>query len=461
MRYLIVGFILFSMVKVGWSQTLTLDEFIRQVKEEHPRSRQIRLKEEMASAKFLKAKGGFDPSLSFDSNQKNYDQKSYYQLVNGELKVPTNFGVAFKTGYEWSRGLYVNPENNTPGGGLMYGGISVPLGRDLWIDERRTIRRKANIGLELADAEIKGEMNEWLFQAVLQYLEWQQLYMSSEVFSAAMKNVEERKEAIQRQIISGDRPAIDSTEIEIQRQMMELSVRQINLDRQKAQNKLERFYWQGSQQLIIKEDTRPEVNFINSEVNQETLANLDEFQESHPELIQYRYMLKQLEIDKKFARDRLKPDLRFSYNPILEPVGENIFTNLSWDNQKWGLAFYMPLFLRKERGALQLAEIEIKSTELEQNDKTSYLYAQYKNSVLEYMNIKEQYQLYRDIVNNYETMYNSERKLFEIGESSLFVVNSREQSLVQAKLKEIELGIKLKKAYFSMRYGAGQLPELF
>ncbi|MFB0910231.1 MAG: transporter, partial [Flavobacterium sp.] len=44
-----------------------------------------------------------------------------------------------------------------------------------------------------------------------------------------------------------------------------------------------------------------------------------------------------------------------------------------------------------------------------------------------------------DLVNNYITMLQSEERLFTFGESSLFLINSRESSLITAQLNAISL----------------------
>ncbi|MBL0101684.1 MAG: hypothetical protein IPP49_17985 [Saprospiraceae bacterium] len=106
---------------------------------------QARLQPEFAAAEWLKAKGGFDPSLSGNVSQKYYDGKDYYSLFSGELKIPTAIGADVKTGFEQNRGSFLGPENATPTGGLYYAGISMPLGQGLIIDERRAALRSADI----------------------------------------------------------------------------------------------------------------------------------------------------------------------------------------------------------------------------------------------------------------------------------------------------------------------------
>ena len=51
----------------------------------------------------------------------------------------------------------------------------------------------------------------------------------------------------------------------------------------------------------------------------------------------------------------------------------------------------------------------------------------------------EQNQLIEDIVNDYSTLLNAEERKFSFGESSLFLINSRESKLIDAYLKQNEM----------------------
>ncbi len=47
-----------------------------------------------------------------------------------------------------------------------------------------------------------------------------------------------------------------------------------------------------------------------------------------------------------------------------------------------------------------------------------------------------------DIVADYQTMLSAEERKFEVGESSVFLINAREQKLIEATLKANTVGIK-------------------
>ena len=54
-------------------------------------------------------------------------------------------------------------------------------------------------------------------------------------------------------------------------------------------------------------------------------------------------------------------------------------------------------------------------------------------------NLQEQISTINEIINDSRVMLSSERRLFEVGESSIFLINSRENKLIDAQLKQNEI----------------------
>ena len=108
-------------------------------------------------------------------------------------------------------------------------------------------------------------------------------------------------------------------------------------------------------------------------------------------------------------------------------------------NTKGGVNLSFPLFLRKERGDLKLAKLKLQDTRFEiQNTKVSL-----QNKIDAINQELDSYVLQNEvtetIVEDYTTMLTAEERKFFLGESSLFLVNSRESKLIDAKLKAIEI----------------------
>jgi outer membrane protein TolC len=444
-------------------QTLTVKEWIGIVKNNHPLISVAEYQETKAKANLLMSRGSFDPQANFAWNQKNYGGQQYYSIAGGELSIPTTFGVKFKSGYEINRGIFVNPENLSPGNGLLFGGVSIPLGQGLWIDEPRAILRQNEIGVEIGRFAKNEEFNHLIYRAILIYLDWFQAYHTKEVVFSAYKNAEERKNAIRTQVLKGDRPGLDTIEANIQWQQIFLTLQQSELELKNMETSLNTFVWENGENKNILPLYTPEDPDKTILEIPETEMVLDQlaFQKENPFLEPYRLKRQQLDIERKFKRDKLKPDLSVQYNPIFEPVTDSPFSNATLQNNKIGLTFKMPLFLRKERGDIQLANIKISELEATWKEKVSTLYGKYNIYMNEWKVTREQIIVFNQAVAGYKKMYEAEKRLFDTGESSLFLVNTREQTYLQNMIKRIELISKNQKAFYGYHYISGKLPLMF
>lgn len=448
---------------VAQQKTLLLEDFLSDVLKYHPVSLRADLRQEMAIANHLKAKGMLDPTINANIEQKYFENKNYYSIIDGELKIPTKLGIDFKTGYNLNRGAFLNPENKIPDNGLVYGGISLPLGQGLLIDDRRATIKDAEIGLESGKLENYDLKNEILYNASIQYWEWFKAYAIYKILKDSETIALKRYEAVRDYVTNGDRPAIDTIEAGIQVQNIKLGVLTAMLDVKKNQNQLHSYFWnkegswyQSSAELIPS-DLESELTKLPTHYDIQ-IENLN--LESHPYLMQLKNKLRQYDIEIRQKRDKLKPKVNIQYNPIAEALGSKIITDYNINNYKWGIEFKMPLFLRKERGDLQLSNLKLKETELLLLQKTVEIETKLNNYITEWLTTSEQLNQYKETVSQYRQMLDAERKLFDSGESSLFIINSREQAYIQANIKLSEIVAKNRISYLTIWYLAGQMQNV-
>ena len=168
----------------------------------------------------------------------------------------------------------------------------------------------------------------------------------------------------------------------------------------------------------------------------------------------------QLDIDRRLSIEQLKPQINLNYNPLTEAVGTDAFENYSENNYKWGVTVSMPLFLRKGRG--EFAGAKLRQEELTQgiNNKREQLRFQAKAYLNQWTTTFNQIEIYRRTTADYERLLEGERRLFENGESSLFMVNSRETSFINAELKLNELMQKNRLSEWAAYYYLGVLLEV-
>ncbi len=439
---------------------LDFNSFLNRVKEHHPVAVQANLQLEKGNASVMQARGGFDPKAFTEVNQKYYSDNKYYSLIDGGLKIPTWFGLEVKGGYEQNEGLYLNPENNVPAAGLWYAGLSLPLGQGLFIDQRRAELRQAQVYQQSTEVERVALLNEVLYEAGKAYWAWFEAYNKVRIYEEAVALANQRFEAVRQGSFLGDRPAIDTLEAGIQWQNRQLNLQEAQLSFNNASAMLSVFLWEdGIIPLEVAPGTLPpssqQISY--TAVSPQLLGELDSLINNHPNLRQYAFKLDQMEIERRWKKEQLKPTLNLNYNAITEATPGNPLAEYSINNYKWGLSFNMPLFLRKERGSLNMANLKIRETELEYSNKSAALNYKAVAALNEWDNTAGQVQLYTKTVRDYRGLLNGERQMFSAGESSLFMVNSRELGYINAQLKLVELLTKNQKASLESRYALGIL----
>lgn len=415
----------------------TYTEFLGYVKKHHPLALKAQLKISEAQAKLMKARGAFDPKLEAEFNQKEFGDKKYYSLFNGSFKIPTWYGIEIKAAFDNNEGIYLNPENNTSYNGLTSLGVSIPLGQELFINQRMADLKKAKVYQNLNEAERKIAITDLIYEATLSYLKWKRSHQEVEMYTRYLTNASVRYQGVLKLIEEGDKAGIDSIEAGITVKTRKLNLENAQLKLNKARLELSVFLWSDQQiPLELTPDLHPDLNLeislkenLSSNISIENLDN-------HPKLQSLQSKIKLLEIDKKIAENKILPQLRVNYNYLSEP---DLFNNYRLEDYKLGISFAFPLFLRKERAELKLSKIKLQETSLGFDFEKIQLKNKIQAKQLEINSYEKQFIINSELVINYEQMLQAEERLYQIGESSLFLINSRENKLVSAQLSNISL----------------------
>lgn len=422
------------------NQVMALDEFLGYVKMYHPLVSQANLDVSQAQANIMVARGGFDPKVEVDYNTKQFRSSEYYSILNSSFKIPTWYGIEVKAGFDQTEGIYLNPENNMPNAGLATLGISVPLGQGLIINKRMADLRKAKIYNTLSVAERDLEVATIIYDAIIAYTHWYQSYTEYKLYETFLENAQQRFDGVKNLVVAGDRPAIDSVETRILVRDRQLKREQAQLKWTKASLELSNFLWLENnipielQDNIIPEESLEKTIANTLETNGFIVANMD--WDNHPKIIALNEKIKLLEIERKLSSDRLKPQLNFNYNYINEPL---FMDEWNFNNYKYGLQFSFPLFLRKERGELKIAKFRVQDANFERDLESLILKNKIDYQWQEIESLDKQMIYIENLVSDYQTMLSAEERLFLFGESSLFLINTRENSFLTSSLEQIRI----------------------
>jgi len=443
-RTFLIALLFLPMLQYGQTQdsiVLNFEEYLQMVKTFHPVVRQARLKADLGDAELLKARGGFDPKIEANYDRKDFKDTRYFDLFNAAFKIPTWYGVELKAKFEQNEGFYLNPQNNVPDDGLFAAGISVPIGQGLFINERMAALKQAKAYQQQSLADQQLAVNKVLYDASVAYFDWISAYRELKLYNNFIENAQFRYDGILSSFEVGDKPAIDTLEADIQIQDRKLSLEQARLKFFKASQQLGTYIWaENNTPLVIRERVYPEdALFENSTIPAEFLSDTEIT--THPKIRSLEYKVEILEFDRRLKANKLLPKLDLEYNFLSgDPDILRSFVN---ENYKVGVNFSIPLFLRKERGDLQKSKIKLQDAELELYSEQLNLQNKIRALKEQFLSYQEQVLMINQLVENYEIMLNAEERKLQLGESSVFLVNTREKSLISARLKQISVQEKL------------------
>lgn len=459
-----VGHLAFAGTPDSTQTELPWRTYLEQVYRHHPVMKQLQLTPEMAEAVLMMARGAFDPKIKSSFRAKEFKDTDYFQLWDSKLEVPVWNFAELKAGYERNNGVYLNPEANVPTEGLWYAGVSVPIGKGMFIDSRRAAVKMALLDLESTEANRQKNANKFLLMAAKAYWEWNQAFQLNELREEAVVLARFRRDGTLQRIVQGDAAPIDTLEATLQLQSRQLDQQQSVLDLQTAKLYLETFLWDNQgEPLQLTAGVRPQ-ELVTGLVFPEPMLpdSLLIFLETHPEILKYTIKGEQLKVERRLAIENLKPELNLEYNWLWAPGADlgGAFSNFQND-YKWGGTFSIPIFLRKERG--KLTQVRIKQEQNAFGLQQAYLALenQIRQGYVSWQQYQGMHEQAVQMAAQYAQLLAAERTRFDNGESSLFLVNSRELKYLEARAKRIELEAKLGKAQTEVWQQAGILEAIW
>jgi outer membrane protein TolC len=445
------------------TKTLSAKAYIEIVKKFHPLAKQASLIPEIAMAELLTAKGGWDPKINSDYYSKTYNGINYYSYFETKVSIPTWYGIEVKTGYDFAYGSKLNSETKLPSNGLGYVGISVPLVKNLMLDKQRAALQQAKLFKEASEQQRLVLLNELLLNALTTYYEWSYAYNEYDIYKEAVRIAQVRFEATKKLATLGDRSAIDTTEALTQLQSRQFQLNDAKLNYLNAGLELSNFLWIENDQpyqldaSIIPADLY--ADFTNADIQLSKLDELINIQcQTHPALLNYNFKMKQLEVERKLKMENLKPTLNVNYNLLSEQFSFKSTAGLIFNNNfKFGLNFSMPLTFMQGRGELKMTKLKIQETSLAIDYKQQELVNKLKSYFNDLIILRDQIQLYEQTLNGYKQLLDGENVRLYNGESSLFLVNARENKYLESQLKLRELQAKYYKTEASIKWAVGNI----
>ena len=420
---------------------LKLEDVLQSVNRCYPQIKIARLEINKTQGEYISALGKFDPSLTLNSAS---------QPVGGyinnygdtELNIPTLYnGVKLYGGYRNGQGnwpiYYQNYLTNSDG--EYRTGISLPLLRDRLIDKERTslLTKSETIRMRQQDAAvIKIKVYH---EAIKAYWQWVQAGLQVKTFKQLQALAKQRQKAIVKQANQGDLPKlaiVENLQQIVQRKQL---VNQGEMIFEQAAINLSLYYRneKGFPKVPENEELPPYV----LEQSEHPVDGLLKLQQ-HPALKKLQNYSNIIKLKQNLAKNELLPNLdatayTFKQNgtggyPLLIPQAAMV-----------GVSFKFPLLQREAKGKLISASSELHQIKTERK----FLFDQLKNELTNLLIGKKMYHHQVALLNKElhlaKTVQNGETQKFHAGDSTLFLVNQREQATAQVRLNWINAQVKL------------------
>lgn len=435
--------------------TLRFQDFLEWMRAFHPVSRQADITLEMGAMEVRTARGGFDPLIYGNLDQKTYKNTSYYDRREAGVTIPTMAGVELLGTFEQNSGQFLDPENSVPTGGLFSAGAAVNIGQGLILDERRAALRQAKIYQQSTEAERLALLNELYLKGAETYWKWSESYSNMMAFEEAVRLTQIRYNAVKRSFEQGDVAAIDT--VEAYTQLLSRQYRLQGLQNQffVQSQMLSAFLWNEEEEpMVLQEGVIPQTLGSQDDfaINNEELRTLVG---NHPQLRIADFELASLDVERRLKSQSLLPVVKLKYNFLVESLDGFEQAPFFENNYKFGVSFYTPILWRKARGSVGLAKAKIDFKQNSRDLKELELRNKLEAEINSWNTYNIQVQTVRENVKNLERLLSAEMRKFEMGESSLFLVNAREVSVFDARITLNGLEAKRKIAFAKVRYASG------
>ena len=460
LSYLLIAFCYCLPINLyGIEDTLSLSRYVDIVMKYHPLVQKANLNTEIQEAYVLKGKGVLDPKIKSDYLTKDYSDKDYYNIWDTKVTMPTKLPVDFAVGYERNNGLFLNPDSTLPDNGLVYGTINLSVLRGLLFDQQRFEIQNTELSGIKSQIEREILVREVLFQAVDSYLEWAQAHYEMDLLENFLDLVNQRHVNVVQLYINGDKPAIDTLESRLNINSAEKLLLDATGNLVKTIQKVNLFLWdENGNPLVLNGGIFPEGLTQLTQDLYQIAVMADPAFDNDPLIKKIENNINVLELENRLEREQFKPQLDLKYNTLLNLGDVDNDIQFSPNDYKYGIAFSMPILNRKTRGQIRLNEAIIKQNELDQTHYLATLETKYDALLDRYEIQTQQLATIEEKIDNSNLLYEAELLKFDIGESSIFLINTRERKLLEANIELIKntgkLGYLINELYY-LKLGQG------
>lgn len=417
---------------------LTLDEVLRSSARSAPQIVEALARVRQAEGRVTSAEGAFDTVFDVDARSR---VTGYYDgtVVDARATRPlTGNGGQLYGGYRLSRGdfpAYDGGAYTDRLGEVKVGGLYALL-RDRLVDERRTRRTLAAGDVDVARFEATAVAIGVQRRAVDAYQAWVAAGLRLSAYRDLLALAENRRGALGRQVELGARPDILLTENDQNLVRRRALVVRAEQDFASAANALSLYYRDGDGRPVLVDagrlpsgadalagvpagrrtplDTRPDLQVVATRIDQ-AVARL---------LLAENDLKPRLDLRGEVAKDVGPMGLGGPYRRPLETIV--------------GVRFSLPLQNRTAKGRIAEARAETDALQTRQRFLAEQIRVEVDGIVVALTGAERLARIAAEEQTLAERLAAAERRRFELGSSDFFLVNQREETATDAKVRMID-----------------------
>jgi outer membrane protein len=422
--------------------TLTLEAVWQQVEANHPELAQAVLKQRIAQANLLEKQGAFDPSLTADPFYQRYNSSSK-RGTEGEgfgastaAEMLTRYGAKVSVGAAWNRNDVKSPASATGNAGTYSVGLDIPLLRGARINEKALAEKAAAIKIPLTGADVQAKRLELLTKASKGYWDWWAAHQKTLVGQEVLTLAQQRRAQVVALARAGDVPTIDIAETDLAIQQRQGALAGYQQEAAAAGLELARYLWVSPD----KAADPPQASQVPTLATVPTLPDEAELAqqmtqaiEGLPQFAQLRFQKELVALDKALAENLRLPGLNVYVKPGIDIGKQSVGPVLTA-----GISLFVPLRNRTAEGKLAAARWSLAQLDSVGTQQVQTLVVGVGQAMVAARQALAQWEAARQEVAFAQTLESGERQRYQLGDSTLFLLNTREQASATARLKVIE-----------------------
>ncbi|MEZ5491927.1 MAG: TolC family protein [Gammaproteobacteria bacterium] len=436
-------------------QPLLLDEVLASSARYFPQILESLAGRRAAEGSALEAEGAFDLVFSADGNQNTgyYDSTA---LKGGARQRLRTIGGSVYSDYKLSNGNFPVYQDNsfTNTGGSFRVGMLFSLLRDRSIDPQRFGVIDARLNVQEASLDVLLTRIGVQERALVAYWDWVAKGRQLGVYEELLQIAIERQDGLEGEVERGARAEIFLTENQQNITRRQILVTSAQRDLALATNLLSLYYRdQSGRPAAVSPDRLPPGSSI-EEVFQEStppVVPVSEALTRRPELAILRTAIEREQNRISLAENQLKPRLDF-FVEAQQGLGAVAEGGASRDgtNAMAGFTFSIPLQQRAGRGRLQRAQANLDARQQQQRLREDQIDLEIRNLLVDLNISRDLLMLADQEVQQSEIMRDSEQRRFDSGASDFFLLNIREETAANARIRllEAELQARIARANY-------------